>query len=93
MVSLSSISLQRQWGNRKVRMVSRQATIETLHDLEQEEGGGGENVELANKEEEEVEEKGNFLEEARHQPPAEGNVDWGPQAKADSHLFSPKEGR
>ena len=73
-------------------MVSRQATIETLHDLEPEEGGGGENVELKNKEEE-VEEKGNFLEEARHQPPAEGNVDWGPQAKADSHLFSPKEGR
>ena len=73
-------------------MVSRQATIETLHDLEQEEGGGGEHVELKNKEEE-VEEKGNFLEEARHQPPAEGNVDWGPQAKADSHLFSPKEGR
>ena len=73
-------------------MVSRQATIETLHDLEQEEGSGGENVELKNKEEE-VEEKGNFLEEARHQPPAEGNVDWGPQAKADSHLFSPKEGR
>ena len=71
-------------------MVSRQATIETLHDLEQEEGGG-ENVELKNKEE--VEEKGNFLEEARHQPPPEGNVDWGPQAKADSHLFSPKEGR
>ena len=73
-------------------MVSRQATIETLHDLEQEEGSGRENVELKNKEEE-VEEKGNFLEEARHQPPAEGNVDWGPQAKADSHLFSPKEGR
>ena len=74
-------------------MVSRQATIETLHDLEQEEGSGGENVELKNNKEEEVEEKGNFLEEARHQPPAEGNVDWGPQAKADSHLFSPKEGR
>ena len=72
-------------------MVSRQATIETLHDLEQEEGGG-ENVELKNNKEE-AEEKGNFLEEARHQPPAEGNVDWGPQAKADSHLFSPKEGR
>ena len=70
-------------------MVSRQATIETLHDLEQEERSGGENVELKNKKEEE----GNFLEEARHQPPAEGNVDWGPQAKADSHLFSPKEGR
>ena len=70
-------------------MVSRQATIETLHDLEQEEGSGGENVELKNKKEEE----GNFLEEARHQPPAEGNVDWGPQAKADSHLFFPKEGR
>ena len=92
MVSLSSIPLQRQWGNRKLRMVSRQATIETLHDLEQEEVSGRENVELKNKEEE-VEEKGNFLEEARHQPPAEGNVDWGPQAKADSHLFSPKEGR
>ena len=74
-------------------MVSRQATIETLHDLEQEEGGGREHVELENKEEEVVEEKGNFLEEARHQPPPEGNVDWGPQAKADSHLFSPKEGR
>ena len=34
-----------------------------------------------------------FLEEARHRPPPEGNVDWGPHSSSDSHLLIPREGR
>ena len=70
-------------------MVSRQATIETLHDLDEEERGDGEESEKK-----ENKEKGeSFLEEARHRPPPEGNVDWGPHSSADSHLFIPRESR
>ena len=75
-------------------MVSRQATIETLHDLEEEERGEGEGGEDSEKKEKKKEEKGeSFLEEARHQPPPEGNVDWGPHSLSDSHLFIPRDGR
>ena len=72
-------------------MVSRQATIETLHDLEEEEergeGEGGEESEKTEKG------GGSFLEEARHQPPPEGNVDWGPHSSSDSHLLIARDGR
>ena len=75
-------------------MVSRQATIETLHDLEEEERGEGEGGEESEKNNKKKEEKGeSFLEEARHRPPPEGNVDWGPHSSADSHLFIPRDGR
>ena len=73
-------------------MVSRQATIETLHHLEEEEEreeGEGEELERKKKTEKE---KG-FLEEARHQPPPEGNVDWGPHSSSDSHLLIARDGR
>ena len=70
-------------------MVSRQATIETLHDLEEEERGeGGEEMDTKKKKENE-----SFLEEARHQPPPEGNVDWGPHSSPDSHLLIARDGR
>ena len=72
-------------------MVSRQATIETLHDLEEEERGegeGGEEMETKKRKEKE-----SFLEEARHQPPPEGNVDWGPHSSPDSHLLIARDGR
>ena len=69
-------------------MVSRQATIETLHDLEEEERG--EEGEESEKKEEKDE---SFVEEARHRPPPEGNVDWGPHSLSDSHLFIPRDGR
>ena len=72
-------------------MVSRQATIETLHDLEEEERGeGGEEMDTKKKKEKEGE---SFLEEARHQPPPEGNVDWGPHSSPDSHLLIARDGR
>ena len=70
-------------------MVSRQATIETLHDLEEEERG-----EEGEGSEKKKEEKGeSFLEEARHRPPPEGNVDWGPHSSSDSHLLIARDGR
>ena len=71
-------------------MVSRQATIETLHDLEEEEKGEGEEMDTKKKKEKEGE---SFLEEARHQPPPEGNVDWGPHSSPDSHLLIARDGR
>ena len=70
-----------------VMEVHRQATIETLHDLEEEERGEG----PAKKKKDDDEE--DFLEEARHRPPPEGNVDWGPHSSSDSHLLIPREGR
>ena len=75
-------------------MVSRQATIETLHDLEEEERGEGEGgEELEKKKKKKDKEVDDFLEEARHQPPPEGNVDWGPHSSSDSHLLIPRDGR
>ena len=74
-------------------MVSRQATIETLQNLEEEdergEGEGGQELEREKKEKGD----GSFLEEARHQPPPEGNVDWGPHSSSDSHLLIARDGR
>ena len=75
-------------------MVSRQATIETLHDLEEaEERGEGEGGEEEERKKKTEKEGGGFLEEARHQPPPEGNVDWGPHSSSDSHLLIARDGR
>ena len=74
-------------------MVSRQATIETLQNLEEEdergEGEGGQELEREKKEKG----GGSFLEEAQHKPPPEGNVDWGPHSSSDSHLLIARDGR
>ena len=74
-------------------MVSRQATIETLHDLEEEERGEGEGEEEMDTKKKKEKEGESFLEEARHQPPPEGNVDWGPHSSPDSHLLIARDGR
>ena len=75
-------------------MVSRQATIETLQNLEEEEdergeGEGGQELEREKKEKG----GGSFLEEARHKPPPKGNIDWGPHSSSDSHLLIARDGR